>query len=289
MLPLDLPPTAGYSVSPRWDGRHFVFANQSTPVLEYSENFEGWSDNLSLLHEEAVGDSHPIDIASRKDALRQVKKCLPSGKGVIMDIGCSSGYFIRDLVVSFPEAVIIGADVVKEPLYRLARNFPGVPLLRFDLLCCPLPDQSVDVLIMLNVLEHIKDDLGALQKAFNLLKPGGSLIIEVPACQALYGPYDEQLHHFRRYPAAGLHRKLISAGFKVQRESHLGFILFPFFAAVKLVDKWTSRKTNKPVVRDQAGKTSNNALVKWALEFESKHLADYQLPYGIRILAVAVK
>ena len=63
-----------------------------------------------------------------------------------------------------------------EPLYRLAKALPGVPLMRFDLLQCPLPAASIDVLIMLNVLEHIEDDGGALRKAFALLKPGGHLI-----------------------------------------------------------------------------------------------------------------
>ncbi len=289
MLPFDLPATKGYPVSPSWDGRDFVFADQRTPVLEYSEDLSGWSDELSFLHEETVGDSHPVEIASRRDAVSQVKKFMPSPKAVIMEIGCSSGYLIRDLVKSFPEAVIIGADVVKEPLYRLARNLPGIPLIRFDVLRCPLPDQSVDVLVMLNVLEHIENDVQALKKAFNLLKPGGALVIEVPAFQGLYGDYDAQLHHFRRYSAAELHGKLIATGFQICRKSYLGFLLFPAFAIVKLLGKMSSPGKNKPVVRKQLGSTSKNVLVKWAMEFESKHLSNFQLPYGIRLLAVAVK
>jgi SAM-dependent methyltransferase len=289
MIPFDLPPTKGHAVSPKWDGRHFVFGNESTPILEYSENFSGWSDDLTTLHEEAVGDDHPIDLASRRDALRQVKKWMPSAKAVIMEIGCSSGYLIRDMVKSFPEAVIIGADVVKGPLYRLARDLPGVPLIRFDLLCCPLPDQSVDVLVMLNVLEHLDNDVEALQKAFNLLKPAGTLIIEVPASPYLYDDYDKELRHFRRYSAAELYKKLTTAGFTVCRKSHLGLVLFPVFATVKLFKKWFPSRKKGSVVREQARSTSNNILVKWALELESKRLSDLQLPFGIRVLAVAVK
>ena len=173
-LPFNLPPPTGYSVSPKWDGQNFLFADQCTPILEYSENFAGWSDDLTALHEEVAGDSHPIDLASRYDAVAQVKKFMPSANAVIMEIGCSSGFLIRDLAKSFPKAVLVGADVVKEPLYRLAKNLPGIPLIRFDLLQCPLPGRCVDVLVMLNVLEHIEDDVDALQKAFNLLKPGGA-------------------------------------------------------------------------------------------------------------------
>ncbi|MBI4309221.1 MAG: class I SAM-dependent methyltransferase [Candidatus Omnitrophica bacterium] len=290
MLPFDLPPMMGCSVSPKWDGRNFVFGGQSTPVLEYSENFAGWSDDLTALHEQAVsGGGHPIDIASRGDALRQVKKRLPRDKAVIMEAGCSSGYLIRDLVKSFPEAVIIASDIVKAPLYRLAKDFPGVPVMRFDLLRCPLPDQSVDVLVMLNVLEHIEDDLGALRKVFNVLKPGGALVIEVPAFQGLYDAYDAQVRHFRRYSAAELYGKLTTAGFNVRRKSYLGLILFPAFVMVKLLGKCLPVGRNKSIVRERIGNTRGNPLVKWALEFESKFLSDVQLPFGIRVLATAVK
>lgn len=287
MLPFDLPPLAGYSFSPKWDGRNFIFGDQITPVLEYSENFSGWSDDLTALHEEAAGDSHPIDIASRDDAMAQVRKLMPSARTVIMEIGCSSGFLIRDLAKSFSEAVIVGADVVKEPLYRLARTLPGIPLIRFDLLQSPLPDQSVDVLIMLNVLEHIEDDDVALQKAFNLLKRGGALIIEVPAGPSLYDAYDAELYHFRRYSASELEAKLTQAGFKVSRKSHLGFVLFPAFAAVKLLNKCSFFQKNKAVVRDKAASTSSSGLVNWALKFESKYLSTFQLPFGIRVLMTA--
>ena len=287
ILPFDLPPPAGYSICPKWNNQNFVFGDQSTPVLEYSENFAGWSDDLTALHEEAAGENHPIDLASRNDAIAQVKKFMPHAHAVVMEIGCSSGFLIRDLAKIFPEAIIVGADVVKEPLYRLAKTLPGIPLIRFDLLQCPLPDQSVDVLVMLNVLEHIEDDVGALQKAFNLLKPGGYLIIEVPAGAYLYDAYDAELHHFRRYATSELQNKLTEIGFNIRRKSHLGFLLFPAFAGVKLLNKWTLSRKNKDIVRKQAASTSGNGLVKLAMEFESKCLPAFELPFGIRTLMTA--
>jgi len=289
MLPFDLPAPQGHSIHPLWDGRNFVFGGMRSPVLEYSENFAGWSDELCMLHDEPTGDSHPIPLASRKDALLQVGKFMPSSKAVMMEIGSSVGFLVRDLVKSFPEATIIGSDVVKAPLYHIAKNFPGIPLIRFDLLQCPLPDQSVDVLIMLNVLEHIEDDTKALQIAFNLLKPGGALIIEVPAFQGLYDAYDEELHHFRRYSPRDLYAKLTKTGFKVARRSCLGFVVFPAFMAVKLFRKWFSAKEHKTVFSCQEDGISRNRLVRWAMTFEFRYLSGFQLPFGIRVLAVAVK
>lgn len=288
-LPFSLPAPAGCSEIPKWDGQHFVFGDQCTPVLEYSENFAGWSDDLTALHEEAAGDNHPVDLASRKDAISQVRRSFlkPASSSVIMEIGCSSGFLIKDLIKYFPDATVVGADVVKEPLNRLARDLPGIPLIRFDLLKCPLPDQSVDVLVMLNVLEHIEDDASALKNALKLLKPGGSLVIEVPAGPYLYDGYDAELHHFRRYSATELKRKLSGAGFIITRQSHLGFILYPAFVTVKLLNKWFRSKKNTTVVRDQATSTSDSILVRWAMRLESNYLANIHLPFGIRALAVA--
>ena len=106
MLPFDLPPPKGFSSPPIWDGRSFLLDNYRQSVLEYSENFSGWSDDLTALHEEAAGNAHPIDIASRKDAIKQVGKYLPEGKPVVMEIGCSSGFFIKDLVETYSHACI---------------------------------------------------------------------------------------------------------------------------------------------------------------------------------------
>ena len=180
-LPFHLPPPAGSAQSPKWDGKNFIYGDFCTPVLEYSENFAGWSDDLTALHEDVSDGSHPIEVASRQNAIKQVRKNVFRNQPVIMEIGCNSGFLIRNLVQNFPNAIIIGADVVKEPLFRLAKTIPGIPLIRFDLLQCPLPEKSVDILVMLNVLEHIEDDEKAMHEACRLLKNGGSLVIEVPA------------------------------------------------------------------------------------------------------------
>lgn len=286
-IPFVFPPNEPYSAVPHWNGEEFVIDCQRTPVLEYSENFAGWSDDLTALHEVAVGHSHPIDVASREDALVQIRRVMPKSDAVIIEIGCSSGFLLRELVKTFPYATVLGADVVKEPLYRLSENLPGVPLLRFDLLRCPLPGQIADVIVMLNVLEHIDDDIAALGNVFNLLKPGGHLIIEVPAGPRLYDSYDAELCHFRRYSIRQLQRKLYKVGFTVVRRSHLGFILYPAFCAVKLINKWRFQRKNHNLVHAQASKSSLSVWVRLLMKFESNCFLNISLPFGIRALAVA--
>jgi SAM-dependent methyltransferase len=284
-----LPIPDGYKSHPYWNGTKFIVDNHSFDILEYSENFSGWSDDLTALHEEIIGDNHPIDIASRAYAISKVRDFYLNQNSIIMEIGCSSGFLIKDLVHSFPDSVVIGADVVKEPLHRLAQLLPEVPLIRFDLLKCPLPNDCVDVVIMLNVLEHIQDDFEALKKSFNLLKPGGGLIIEVPAGSYLYDDYDAHLHHFRRYSAKDLNLKLQAAGFTIVRQSHLGIIIFPAFVLVKLLNKFFPSRSKISVVKKNASSTSSSVLFNWAMKFESKFLSSWRLPFGVRVLVAAQK
>lgn len=286
-IPFVLAATDQNSGLPQWDGQAFVVGNKIFSVLEYSEIFPGWSDDLTTLHEAAVGRHHPIDVASRANALAQIRQLVSKPDAVIMEIGCSSGFLLAELVEAFPTATVIGADVVKEPLYRLAENLPGVPLIRFDLLRYPLPEQIADVIVMLNVLEHIEDDVAALKSLFNLLKLGGHLVIEVPAGTHLYDSYDAELCHFRRYSASERQQKIERIGFTVVRRSHLGFILYPAFCAVKLINKWRLRRKNTSLVGDQASRTSASLWVRLAMKLESSYLINISLPFGIRALAVA--
>lgn len=288
-IPFKLPIPEGFNSTPIWNGKKFVLDDKLLDVLEYSENFSGWSDDLTLLHEEAVGETHPIDLASQLDAIDQIKKKYPNEETVILEIGCSSGYLIKRMMKEFPTSIIIGADVVKMPLYRLANSCPYLPLMRFDLLKCPLPDNSVDIVVILNVLEHIEDDVGALKNIYRILKPGGRVVIEVPAGPSLYDSYDMQLQHFRRYSLYELCCKLEAIGFKVFRKSHLGAIVFPAFALVKLLNKKFKKNSMSDTVEKSASRTGSSLLMKWAMEFESTFLSKFSLSIGIRALVTAQK
>ena len=289
-LPFDLPPPAGFKASPVWTGSGFQLGSSIVPVLEYSENFAGWSDDLTTLHEEVAGDSHPIDVASRTDSVRQLLRHLTGIKSpVILEIGCSSGFLLHKITKELPNALLVGADVVKEPLYRLAEQIPTVPLIRFDLTKCPLPATSFDAVVLLNVLEHIEDDTLALQQVFNILKPGGIAIIEVPAGPHLYDTYDKALMHFRRYSMRNLVAKLNSVGFSIERQSHLGFFVYPAFSYVKRRNQKIANTDLQAVLTKQAKSTSSSILVRALMWLELILARNLQYPFGIRCLITALK
>jgi SAM-dependent methyltransferase len=288
-LPFALPPVVAGGPVPRWTGAAFDDGARTVSVLEYGENLDGWNDDLTDLHERAAGDAHPIDLASRQDALAQVRTYVPSSSATILEVGCSSGYLLHDLRRTFPEATLLGADVVSGPLQRLARELPEVPLFRFDLVTCPLPSESIDAVVMLNVLEHIADDAGALRQVRRILKPGGVVVIEVPAGPHLFDDYDRVLKHFRRYRMRDLQRVLEQADLKVVRRSHLGALLYPMFVWSKRRSQGTERSADEleRYVSQQVSRTASSRVMELCLGLEKRlgHWVSY--PIGIRCLAVA--
>jgi SAM-dependent methyltransferase len=93
-----------------------------------------------------------------------------------------------------------------------------------------LENGACDFIYTLNVLEHIEDDLGALRGMHSKLRPGGRLLIYVPAFQVLFGSMDRRVGHLRRYRRSDLARKVRTAGFTVEKSRYADSI--GFFAAL---------------------------------------------------------
>jgi SAM-dependent methyltransferase len=185
--------------------------------------------------------------------------------------------------------LVIGSDAFPEVLLRLARRKPGVPLLQFDITRCPLPDNCLDAVVMLNVLEHIRDDRRALREVFRILRPGGLLIMEVPAGPMLYDMYDAMLKHQRRYTPRELKRKAAEAGLELMRFSHLGVLVYPAFALTKLLNRHLGLQRSLEVKRRVASNikvSQNMTLMSWVLALEGLLHRWFSFPFGIRCTGV---
>lgn len=96
--------------------------------------------------------------------------------------------------------------------------------------------EKPDTIIYVNVLEHIEDDRGELQKVYETLETGGHCLIFVPAFMSLYGAFDEKVGHFRRYTKNELEEKAESAGFKIVKSKYFDFVgMFPWYIKYKLL------------------------------------------------------
>jgi SAM-dependent methyltransferase len=282
-------PALAGGVRPVWTGKHFGVGTTQLTVLPYTTGDSGWSDGLTKMHEESAGAHHPIDVMSREWALTALRRHLKTHDGIILEIGSSSGFLLELLRRRFPESTLIGSDFLLAPLERLADRLGDVPLLQFDAVRCPLPDGSVDAVILLNVLEHIEDDHEAMRQVARILSPGGVAVVEVPAGPHLYDIYDEQLQHYRRYSQRTLLQLGTNAGLSVVRRSHLGCLVYPGFALVKRRNRrMVSRPAdvNRRTVEAAITKTAGSRLVRLVLRCESRVERHIRMPFGIRCVAI---
>jgi SAM-dependent methyltransferase len=287
------PPLPNTTEMPHWTGRGFQIGDRILSILSYEASASGWTDDLTVFHENTAGNSHFIDLASRRHAVSQVAQYASGASPVTMDIGCSSGFLLADLKAAFPQAHIVGADVVLGPLLSLAKSSPETPLLHFDLTRCPLPGNSVDVAVLLNVLEHIEDDALAVRQLYRVLKPGGIAVVEVPAGPELFDIYDELLRHYRRYKLPALRQLFLDSNFKILRQSHLGFFLYPGFFLIKQFHRKKRADISEdeiPVLVSQnINQTANNPLFHTLMNLELAVGKVVSYRFGIRCLLTVRK
>jgi SAM-dependent methyltransferase len=289
-FPWPVPP--GASAVPVWTGDGFRIGSERRSLLAYAVGDSGWTDDLTAFHEDNAGSDHFIDRASRAHALGQVKRHARGPRPVVLEVGCSSGFFLEELRRELPHALVMGADYVCGPLTQLAERRPDLPLLQFDLTRCPLPEGSVDVVVLLNVLEHIGDDESAVREVARILRPGGAAVIEVPAGPHLFDVYDRVLLHHRRYRLGGLRKLLEGAGLHVALASSLGAFLYPAFRFVKMRNKRylsEPEEVQRQVVARAIRKSGRNRLCELLMTVEAAVRRCLPLPLGIRCLATGVK
>ena len=220
-------------------------------------------------------------IARRQLAL-QLMAAHPAPEGITLDVGCGTGAMLAELTRRGPA---MGVDVSPEALKLCGRR--GLTnALEGDAQALPLADDSVARVVTLDTLEHVPDDLAAAAEIFRVLKPGGVLIINVPAFRWLWGPHDVALHHHRRYKRCELVARLHEAGFSVERSSYSVFFLFGFVMLVRFVDRF--RKSEAKVRLPEVGPTLNKLLIS-LMRFEGWLLARCPLPVGSSVVAVARK
>jgi SAM-dependent methyltransferase len=293
MRRIDFPwPLLDDGTRPEWTGDGFVSGGRRLPMLTYAVGDSGWSDGLTKMHEDCAGSDHPIDRMSRSWAASALRRHVTDLDAAILDIGCSSGLLVAALRVDWPSALIIASDFVPEPLERLAEREPGLPVVQFDIVNCPLPSASVEAVVMLNVLEHIADDWKAVDEVARILKPGGVLVVEVPAGPHLYDVYDEYLQHERRYTAQRLASLLRASGLTVLEQSHLGFSVYPAFAMTKRRNQRRAApntEAKRRVVGANIASTRSSLLLRGLLGLEAWLGRLVSFPFGIRSVAVAQK
>ena len=201
----------------------------------------------------------------------------------ILSVGCGPAEGLKWLVpFSGTEGRVVGLD--SELIHAQPRP-DNVDFVVGSLEDISFPDHSFDLVLALDVLEHLEDDLGALQKIRNLIKPGGLLLLTVPALPSLWGRQDVASHHLRRYTRRSLEALLTAGTLNNRRVTYFNSLLFPAVAGVR----WSRRvlglgdRARTDFEGHQPGLA--NDVLAWVFGLESGIVNLTSMPIGVSLLA----
>ena len=202
----------------------------------------------------------------------------------ILDAGCGSGRTLPELV-RFGEVAGIELSPDAAAVAR-ARGPYDVRIGRLEEL--PWDDGCFDLVTCLDVIEHTPDDVATLQELARVTRPGGWLLVTVPAYQALWSRHDEDNHHYRRYERAPLREAAVAGGWEVRRMTSFNSVLLAPAAAVRLAQRRRPHRENGDYRHDvDIGPAWLNGVLEQPLRAEARWLARGRtLPLGLSLLAV---
>lgn len=209
---------------------------------------------------------------------------------LILDIGCTNGSTMKFLEKRGYK--IEGLDISQEAINICIQK--DLKVYRADATNTKLKEESFDLIIASDILEHLNYDFLALNEWARILKDGGKLIIFVPAFKFLWSGHDELHHHFRRYTKRELINLLKKSGFVIKRFSYWNFFLFLPITIIRLLKKtfFHSKVTKKNWERDVFFSQNNsflNYFLFTILKIEKIFLRTINFPIGISFFIIAEK
>ncbi len=201
----------------------------------------------------------------------------------ILDVGCGTGAFAKILSEKYEVLCLDTSPIALE--YCKKRNLTN--LYESTLQDFPSDEHKIDAITMLDVIEHVEDDIELLETAYNILPEGGYLISTVPAYSWLWSKHDITHMHYRRYTKARINALTENSGFDTVYSTYFNSILFPIAAIERLIKKMLPINENEPPVNPVSNLT--NSILKNIFLSEKNMLKFFSFPYGVSIFTLSVK
>lgn len=229
-----------------------------------------------------IEDTHWWSLGVRKIQLSLLRRYLNIKKPKILDIGCGTGATLKELSQL---GSTIGIDKSQTALdYCKRRGLTNV--LKADLNKLPFTDKVFHCLTLFDTLEHVKNDISALQEVYRVLKLNGLVIITSPAFMFLWDDHDRMNHHYRRYTKTELQQKLHITGFTILYISYYNTFLFPLV----VLSKWLNRVLQrKRIYNNQRTIAPLNTVLYKIFSLENIFLQHIRFPFGVSLICVAQK
>ncbi|MFL6752055.1 MAG: class I SAM-dependent methyltransferase [Sphingomicrobium sp.] len=197
----------------------------------------------------------------------------------VLEIGCGTGHNLAML----GEFGVVDALELDDEVRAVARERLGREVMSAPLPDMPgVPERAYDLIGAFDVIEHVDDDRAALASIAARLKPGGKLVLTVPAHPWMWSAHDTVNHHKRRYSKAALKRLIEGSPLKLEAIGYFNSLLFPLAIAERLSSQLTGR--------DEADLKVPPAALNRALEAAfaaERHLVGrLPLPSGLSLFAV---
>jgi len=208
---------------------------------------------------------------------------LPKGAPArMLDAGCGTG---SNLLHLGARGRALGVDLSDAALRFCQQR--GAVTARASVLALPFPAEVFDLVTSFDVLYHawVTDDRAALAELVRVTRPGGFLLVRVPALELLRGAHDEAVLSRHRYTRNELRRLMTDSGLTVLRASYCNSLLFPLLLLRRWIDRLSGRQGSDVGFLP----APFEALFKGLLLLEARILRVISLPIGASVVALARK
>lgn len=169
---------------------------------------------------DSVARRHPWEVVRARFFIALIERLgIAGATESVLDVGAGDAWFAQQLQGALPSSTRLACWDAHYPVEDLPEAAQGVHGIEFS---AQRPAGTFDGILMLDVIEHVEDDVGFVREVVDgSLAPGGWVLVSVPAYQALFSGHDRALRHFRRYSPVAIGSVLESAGLEVRARGGL--------------------------------------------------------------------